>query len=55
MTVRVILPHISAASLPAGRRVAAFFNMKSTNMPTIAALAVRTANRAGIIRLTLTA
>jgi hypothetical protein len=51
----MILPHISAASLHAGRRVAAFFSITSTDVPTIAALAARIANRDGIIRLTLTA
>ncbi len=55
MTVRMILPDIGAGALHAGRRVAAFLDLKSKNTVTTAALITREANRNGIIRLTLTA
>jgi hypothetical protein len=51
----MIPPYISAASLHAERRAAAFFNITSMSMPAMAALIIRTANRNGVIRLTLTA
>ena len=55
MTVNMTLPHTKTAFLHAGRRVAAFFSITSTDMLVIAALTTRAANRNGIIRLTFTA
>ena len=55
MTVRMILPHINAASLHAGRRVTALSSITSTDMLTIATVATRPATGNGIIRLTITA
>jgi hypothetical protein len=51
----MILPHINAGSLHARQRVAAFLRVASMDMPAMAALATRNANRNGIIRLTVTA
>ena len=55
MTVTMILPDIEAGALHAGRRVAAFLDLKSNNTVTAAVLITREANCHGIIRLTFTA
>jgi hypothetical protein len=55
MTVMMILPHIRAMALHAGRRVAAFPGTTSKDMRNRAALTIRDPSRSGIIRLTFTA
>jgi hypothetical protein len=55
MTVRMILPGIEVGALHAGRRVAAFLDLKSKNAVTTATMIIREANHNGIIRLTFTA
>jgi hypothetical protein len=55
MTVRIILPHIRAVTLHAGRRVAAFLSITSKNRRNRPALTTRDPSRNGIIRLTFTA
>jgi hypothetical protein len=51
----MILPDIEAGALHAGRRVAAFLDLKSKNTVTAAALITWEASRNGIICLTFTA
>jgi hypothetical protein len=51
----MILPHIEVMVLHAERRVTAFSGLKSMSVLATAAMIIRTANRNGIISLTLMA